>query len=116
MTDLHIYIYIYIHGYFFQLQLQEIEKLRHNGKFRDPKTSNDYVPDGQALINFLLRGCYRLITKMLSENVPVSEAIMPIYNQLSTVRRCLIEVTKWGKPDSGKFVYYIITIIIEIKK
>lgn len=91
--------------YTYQLQLQEIEKLRHNGKFRDPKTSNDYVPDGQALINFLLRGCYRLITKMLSENVPVSEAIMPIYNQLSTVRRCLIEVTKWGKPDSARDLY-----------
>ncbi|CAO3630719.1 unnamed protein product [Cunninghamella blakesleeana] len=91
--------------YTYQLQLQEIEKLRHNGKFRDPKTSTDYVPDGQALINFLLRGCYRLITKMLSENVPVSEAIMPIYNQLSTVRRCLIEVTKWGKPDSARDLY-----------
>lgn len=39
---------------------------------------------------------------MLSENVPVSEAIMPIHNQLSTVRRCLLEVMKWGKPDSGR--------------
>ncbi|KAI9302377.1 hypothetical protein BJ944DRAFT_121100 [Cunninghamella echinulata] len=91
--------------YTYQLQLQEIEKLRHNGKFRDPKTSSDDVPDGQALINFLLRGCYRLITKMLSENVPVSEAIMPIHNQLSTVRRCLVEVTKWGKPDSARDLY-----------
>ncbi|KAI8336654.1 hypothetical protein BC941DRAFT_427674 [Chlamydoabsidia padenii] len=89
--------------YTFQLQLQEIEKLRHNGKFRDPKQDN--VPDGQALINFLLRGCYRLITKMLSENVPVSEAIMPIHNQLSTVRRCLLEVMKWGKPDSARDLY-----------
>ncbi|SAL97413.1 hypothetical protein [Absidia glauca] len=87
-----------------QLQLQEIEKLRHNGKFRDPKQQQD-VPDGQALINFLLRGCYRLITKMLSENVPVSEAIMPIHNQLSTVRRCLLEVMKWGKPDSARDLY-----------
>ncbi|KAI8071275.1 hypothetical protein BC940DRAFT_294039 [Gongronella butleri] len=91
--------------YTFQLQLQEIEKLRHNGKFRDPKAQNNDVPDGQALINFLLRGCYRLITKMLSENVPVSEAIMPIYNQLSTVRRCLLEVTKYGRPDSARDLY-----------
>ncbi|KAI8089640.1 uncharacterized protein BX664DRAFT_333539 [Halteromyces radiatus] len=91
--------------YTFQLQLQEIEKLRHNGKFRDPQAGEDNVPDGQALINFLLRGCYRLITKMLSENVPVSEAIMPIHNQLSTVRRCLLEVTKWGKPDSARDLY-----------
>jgi hypothetical protein len=82
-----------------QLQLQEIEKLRVNGKFVD---SEGKVPEGQALLNFLLRACYRLMSKMLSESVPVAEALMPVYNQLSTVRRCLIEVTKWGTPDSGK--------------
>lgn len=38
---------------------------------------------------------------MSNENVPVSEALMPVYNQLSTVKRCLIEVSKWGKPDSS---------------
>ncbi|KAG0171104.1 hypothetical protein DFQ30_001531 [Apophysomyces sp. BC1015] len=85
-----------------KLQLQEIEKLRQNGKFRDAQSN---VPDGQALINFLLRGCYRLMSKMLSENVPVSEALMPVHNQLSTVRRCLVEVTKWGKPDSARDLY-----------
>lgn len=77
-----------------------------NGKFKDAQGN---VPEGQALINFLLRGCYRLITKMLSENVPVAEALMPIHNQLSTVRRCLVEVTKWGKPDSARDLYpYVI--------
>lgn len=44
------------------------------------------------------------MAKMLSENVPVAEALMPVHNQLSTVRRCLVEVTKWGKPDSGKIL------------
>jgi hypothetical protein len=62
------------------------------------------VPDGQALLNFLLRACYRLMSKMLSESVPVAEALMPVYNQLSTVRRCLLEVNKWGAPDSGKYI------------
>ncbi|KAI8374443.1 uncharacterized protein BYT42DRAFT_576373 [Radiomyces spectabilis] len=90
--------------YTFQLQLQEIEKLRHNGKFRDSRAP-EAVPDGQALINFLLRGCYRLMSKMLSENVPVAEALMPVHNQLSTLRRCLVEVTKWGKPDSARDLY-----------
>lgn len=70
-----------------------------NGKFVD---SEGKVPEGQTLLNFLLRACYRLMSKMLSESVPVAEALMPVYNQLSTVRRCLIEVTKWGAPDSGK--------------
>ncbi|KAM3584559.1 hypothetical protein VKS41_003368 [Umbelopsis sp. WA50703] len=88
--------------YTFQLQLQEIEKLRVNGKFVD---SEGKVPEGQALLNFLLRACYRLMSKMLSESVPVAEALMPVYNQLSTVRRCLIEVTKWGTPDSVRELY-----------
>lgn len=71
-----------------------------DGNFKDP--NSDTIPEGQAVINFLLRGCYRIMAKMLSENVPVAEALMPVHNQLSTVRRCLVEVTKWGKPDSGK--------------
>ena len=73
--------------------------MRDDGKFKDTEGN---VAEGQTVINFLLRGCYRLITKMLSENVPVAEALMPVHNQLSTVRRCLIEVTKCGKPDSRK--------------
>ncbi|KAI8971363.1 hypothetical protein BDB01DRAFT_811532 [Pilobolus umbonatus] len=89
--------------YTYHLQLQEVEKLRHDGKFRDH--SSDTVPEGQAMINFLLRGCYRIMTKMLSENIPVAEALMPVYNQLSTVRRCLMEESKWGKPDSVRDLY-----------
>ncbi|CAO3687540.1 unnamed protein product [Umbelopsis vinacea] len=88
--------------YTFQLQLQEIEKLRVGGKFLD---SEGKVPEGQALLNFLLRACYRSMSKMLSESVPVAEALMPVYNQLSTVRRCLLEVNKWGKPDSVRELY-----------
>lgn len=84
--------------------MQEIEKLRQDGSFKDP--ASETIPEGQALVNFLLRGCYRIMAKMLSENVPVAEALMPVHNQLSTVRRCLVEVTKWGKPDSGTFYRY----------
>ncbi|KAI8647795.1 hypothetical protein BD408DRAFT_407819 [Parasitella parasitica] len=89
--------------YTYHLQLQEVEKLRMDGKFKDPES--DTIPEGQAVINFLLRGCYRIMAKMLSENVPVAEALMPVHNQLSTVRRCLVEVTKWGKPDSVRDLY-----------
>ncbi|CAO0799900.1 unnamed protein product [Mucor circinelloides] len=89
--------------YTYHLQLQEIEKLRMDGNFKDP--NSDTIPEGQAVINFLLRGCYRIMAKMLSENVPVAEALMPVHNQLSTVRRCLVEVTKWGKPDSVRDLY-----------
>ncbi|KAI8376964.1 hypothetical protein BD560DRAFT_482310 [Blakeslea trispora] len=96
--------------YTFHLQLQEVEKLRRDGKFKDP--SSDTVPEGQAVVNFLLRGCYRIMAKMLSENVPVAEALMPVHNQLSTVRRCLIEVTKWGKPDSGRRRFDLIFLLL----
>ncbi|KAI7897935.1 uncharacterized protein BX663DRAFT_526500 [Cokeromyces recurvatus] len=89
--------------YAYHLQLQDIEKLRTEGHFKDP--NSDIIPEGQAVVNFLLRGCYRIMAKMLSENVPVAEALMPVYNQLSTVRKCLIEVTKWGKPDSVRDLY-----------
>ncbi|KAK4520547.1 peptide transporter ptr2 [Mucor velutinosus] len=89
--------------YTYHLQLQEVEKLRMDGSFKDP--NSDTIPEGQAVINFLLRGCYRIMAKMLSENVPVAEALMPVHNQLSTVRRCLVEVTKWGKPDSVRDLY-----------
>jgi hypothetical protein len=82
-----------------------------DGNFKDPESET--IPEGQAAINFLLRGCYRIMAKMLSENVPVAEALMPVHNQLSTVRRCLIEVTKWGKPDSGKY-YISISVYIYI--
>ncbi|KAL9540165.1 hypothetical protein MBANPS3_009832 [Mucor bainieri] len=91
--------------YTYHLQLQEVEKLRMDGNFKDP--NSDTIPEGQAVINFLLRGCYRIMAKMLSENVPVAEALMPVHNQLSTVRRCLVEVTKWGKPDSVRDLYPI---------
>ncbi|CEG73633.1 hypothetical protein RMATCC62417_08976 [Rhizopus microsporus] len=89
--------------YTYHLQLEEIEKLRENGSFRE--AGSDTIPEGQAVVNFLLRGCYRIMAKMLSENVPVAEALMPVHNQLSTVRRCLIEVSKWGKPDSIRDLY-----------
>ncbi|KAI8890689.1 hypothetical protein K501DRAFT_236285 [Backusella circina FSU 941] len=89
--------------YTYHLQLQDVEKLRQDGKFRD--SESDVIPEGQAVVNFFLRGCYRIMAKMLSENVPVAEALMPVHNQLSTVRRCLVEVTKWGKPDSVRDLY-----------
>ncbi|KAI9281836.1 hypothetical protein BY458DRAFT_486707 [Sporodiniella umbellata] len=89
--------------YTYHLQLEEIEKLRQNGSFKEAES--EHIPEGQAVVNFLLRGCYRTMAKMLSENVPVAEALMPVHNQLSTVRRCLVEVTKWGKPDSIRDLY-----------
>ena len=55
----------------------------------------------QALLNFMLHKCYRLIYVLLSASEPIAEALMPIHNQLLTVRRCLLEVKKWGGDFTG---------------
>lgn len=43
---------------------------------------------------YLLRRCYSLIYKLLESSEPVSESLQPIHNQLSTVRRCLLEIKR----------------------
>lgn len=36
---------------------------------------------------------------------PVSEALLPIYNQLTTLKRCLVEVKKLGGVSSPRDLY-----------
>ncbi|KAM9918140.1 hypothetical protein OXX59_008867 [Metschnikowia pulcherrima] len=48
----------------------------------------------QLLDLYLLRRCYSLIYKLLESSEPVSESLQPIHNQLSTVRRCLLEIKR----------------------
>lgn len=40
---------------------------------------------------------------VLSE--PVSEALLPVYNQLSTLKRCLLEVKGSGGVNSARELY-----------
>lgn len=48
----------------------------------------------QLLVLYLLRRCYSLIYKLLELSEPVLESLQPIHNQLSTVRRCLLEIKR----------------------
>lgn len=48
----------------------------------------------QLLVLYLLRRCYALIYKLLESSEPVSESLQPIHNQLSTVRRCLLDIKR----------------------
>lgn len=83
----------------FQVQLNEIDVLRKQGKFYDP----DGKPyEGQTILHFLLQKCYRIIYKLLSSSEPIAEALMPVHNQLSTLRKCLAEVKTWGGPFTSK--------------
>lgn len=72
---------------------------------------------------YLLRRCYGLIYRLLSSSEPVSEELMPIVsirpnpnysllirisfkaNKLSTVKKCLNEVLKYGGPWSPRDLY-----------
>jgi Protein of unknown function (DUF2408) len=96
--------------YHYQSQLAEIDNKRGpSGKFED---DDGNVGEGQTVLLYMLRRCYAMLYQLLNSSVPVSEgiflttslltaALMPIHNQLSTVRRCLIEVKKVGGPYSG---------------
>ncbi|CAE6513816.1 unnamed protein product [Rhizoctonia solani] len=82
--------------------LQEIDKMRVNGKFVDAEGT---VPSGQYVLLYLLRRCYGLIHRLLSSSEPVSEELMPIANKLSTVKKCLNEVLKFGGPFNPRDLY-----------
>lgn len=91
--------------YFYQKKLQEIDDLRVNGVFRVPGSDSSAVPKGQSVLLYLLRRCYAMIYKLLESSEPVSEALTPIHNQLSTTRRCLLEVKKMGGLSSIRDLY-----------
>ncbi|KAF8845250.1 hypothetical protein BDN67DRAFT_993906 [Paxillus ammoniavirescens] len=88
--------------YNYSLSLQEIDKMRIDGKFVDADGNR---PPGQYVLLYLLRRCYGLIYRLLSSSEPVSEELMPIANKLSTVKKCLNEVHKYGGPFSPRDLY-----------
>jgi hypothetical protein len=77
----------------YQIHLGQIDNLRVDGKFMAPDGS---VPPGQAVLHFLLHKCYRLIYKLQMACEPVAESLMPIYNQLLTLQKCLLQLKKWN--------------------
>jgi len=86
----------------YSLSLQEVDKMRVNGKFVDSEGGH---PPGQYLLLYLIRRCYGVIYRLLSSSEPVSEELMPIANKLSTVKKCLNEVLKYGGPFNPHDLY-----------
>jgi hypothetical protein len=94
--------------YAYQKRLQEIDDLRINGKFSTGDRSDQSEHDlnrGQSVLLYLLRRCYAIIYKLLESCEPVSEALQPLHNQLSTVRRCLLEVKRMGGVNNSRELY-----------
>ncbi|CAG8689894.1 22628_t:CDS:2, partial [Dentiscutata erythropus] len=87
----------------YQLQLAKIDSMRKDGKFYDDEGN---IPEGQATLLYLLHKCYRLVYKLLSSSEPIAEPLIPIHNQLRTVRKLLLEVKKLGGPFTTRELYH----------
>ncbi len=95
-TDLFVY----------QKKLKAFEDLRVDGVFWGDQISRDVnPPQGQSVLLYLIRRCYSLICKLLESSEPVSEALMPVYNQLMTVRRILTDLKRSESLTTSKDLY-----------
>lgn len=52
-----------------------------------------------------MRRSYGFIYTLLISSEPVSEALLPVYNQLQTLRRCLLEVKEAGGVSTARELY-----------
>jgi hypothetical protein len=90
--------------YDFQRQLDKIDEARVDGNWLDPdgRPAELYV---QRTLLYLIRRSYGYIYYLMISSEPVSEALLPIYNQLQTLKRCLIEVKNSGGVGSVRELY-----------
>ncbi|KAK8073675.1 hypothetical protein PG994_004574 [Apiospora phragmitis] len=90
--------------YDYQRQLDKIDENRVDGNWVDAKgqPADLYV---QRTLLYLIRRSYGYIYHLMISSEPVSEALLPIYNQLQTLKRCLIEVQNNGGVSSVRELY-----------
>lgn len=90
--------------YDFQRQLDKIDESRVNGNWVDDRgqPADLYV---QRTLLYLIRRCYGYIYHLMISSEPVSEALLPVYNQLQTLKRCLVEVKNGGGVSSVRELY-----------
>lgn len=90
--------------YDFQRELDKIDEARDDGNWTDPdgRPAELYV---QRTLLYLIRRSYGYIYYLMSSSEPVSEALLPVYNQLQTLKRCLIEVKNSGGVGTVRELY-----------
>lgn len=90
--------------YDFQRQLDRIDENRIDGNWLDDegRPAELYV---QRTLLYLIRRSYGYIYHLMISSEPVSEALLPVYNQLQTLKRCLIEVKNSGGVGSVRELY-----------
>lgn len=90
--------------YDYQRQLDKIDENRQNGNFYDEKGRAADLWTQRTLL-YLIRRCYAYIYQLMIDSEPVSEALLPVYNQLQTLKRCLREVKDSGGVSSVRELY-----------
>ncbi|KAL8833696.1 MAG: hypothetical protein Q9170_004141 [Blastenia crenularia] len=90
--------------YDYQRQLDRIDESRVNGNFED-KYGGKADLHAQRTLLYLIRRSYAYIYTLINSSEPVSEALLPVYNQLQTLRRCLVEVKRSGGVSSPRELY-----------
>ncbi|KAL1854161.1 aconitate hydratase [Paecilomyces lecythidis] len=75
----------------YQRKLDRIDEARVDGNFVDALGQPADLHAQRTLL-YLIRRSYAYIYALLISSEPVSEALLPIYNQLQTLRRCLVEL------------------------
>ncbi|KAL4956942.1 hypothetical protein BDW69DRAFT_191996 [Aspergillus filifer] len=93
-TDLFVY----------QRKLDRIDEARVNGNFVDAEGKPADLHAQRTLL-YLIRRSYAYIYALLISSEPVSEALLPVYNQLQTLRRCLFEVKESGGVSNSRELY-----------
>lgn len=90
--------------YSYQRQLDRVDESRVGGNFVDEQRRPADLHAQRTLL-YLLRKSYAFIYQYIVSSEPVSEALLPIYNQLLTLKRCLQEVKRNGGVDSPRELY-----------
>ncbi|KAK2797402.1 hypothetical protein FQN50_009203 [Emmonsiellopsis sp. PD_5] len=90
--------------FMYQRKLNQIDESRVDGNFLDSHGNPADIHSQRTLL-YLIRRSYALIYGLLISSEPVSEALLPIYNQLQTLRKCLIEVKESGGVSNTRELY-----------
>ncbi|MCJ1289760.1 hypothetical protein MMC34_001293 [Xylographa carneopallida] len=90
--------------YNYQRQLDRIDESRIDGNFEDAQGNKADLHTQRTLL-YLIRRSYAYIYGLIWSSEPVSEALLPVFNQLQTLRRCLLEVKKSGGVSSPRELY-----------
>lgn len=90
--------------YDYQRQLDKIDESRQGGNFIDEKGRPADLWTQRTLL-YLIRRSYGYIYQLMIQSEPVSEALLPVYTQLQTLKKCLLEVKDSGGVSSVRELY-----------